>query len=178
MSLFDIAKSVMATTRHLAQMDPQDEAVSRTVEGLKEQVAQLTSEIEKPAGEKNSFGDTSRKDDVDFLKGQITKLQQAAEAPAKNYARINEILKGLLRAAQVAERPQYASVRPRISAIVTKLAGVFSEVDTVQDLNKPLQAIEAAIHKLYSGGNEKGQSANDSCMFDRKGRGHHSEKAE
>jgi len=169
----DVARSLLASARKLAQMDPQDEAVSKTVDGLKEQIAQLTSMVDKPTGEKNSHGDQSRKDDVDFLKGQISKLQQAAELPARNYTRISEILKGLLRAAQASERPQYAAVRPRISAIVAKLAGVFAEVDTVQDLDKPLEAIEKAVHGLYGD-----QGKNSTYYFDRRGKGHHSEKSE
>jgi polyhydroxyalkanoate synthesis regulator phasin len=139
------------------------------VDGLKEQIAQLTSMVDKPTGEKNSHGDHSRKQDVDFLKDQISKLQQAAELPAKNYIRISEILKGLYRAAQAAERPQYAALRPRISTIVEKLAGVFAQVDTVQDLDKPLEAIEKAVHGL-----DGDQSKNSTYYFDRRGKGHNS----
>jgi hypothetical protein len=164
----DQARSLLAATRRLAQMDPQDEAVARTVQGLQEQIAQLTTEVEKPTGEKNSFGDNSRKQDVKFLKDQISKLKSAAEAPAKNYLRIEEILKGLHRAVEASERPQYAALRPRISTIVEKLAGVFSEVDTVQDLDKPLSAIEKAVHGLYGD-----QSSNATYYFDRRGKGHH-----
>lgn len=169
-----IAKKALASTRHLAQMDPQDEAVSQTVDGLKEQIAQLTSEVDKPTGEANSHGDQSRKDDVSFLKDQITKLQQAAEIPAKNYSRVVEVLKGLERAAQACERLQYAALRPRISTIVEKIAGVFAEVDTVEDLDKPLAAIEKAVHGLYGD-----QSKNSTFYFDRRGKGHQkSEKSE
>jgi len=166
------ARKLMTATRRLAQMDPQDEAVSRTVDGLKEQIAQLTCMSDKPTGEKNAHGDQSRKDDVDFLKGQISKLQQAAETPSKNYQRIVEILKGLHRAAQACERPQYAALRPRISAIVSKVAGVFAEVDTVADLDKPLEAIEKAVHGLYGK-----QDLNSTYYFDRRGKGHHIDNA-
>ena len=170
----DTIKSLLATTQRLAESDPQDEAVARTVQVMQEQIAQLTSEVDKPAGENNSFGKNSRKQDVDFLRGQISRLKAAAMVPASNYRRIVSILGDLSRVAAAAERPQNAALRPQLAAAIEKLAGVFAEVDTVQDLDKPLEAIEAAVHKLYG----PSQSKNDCAYFDRKGRGHHSEKSE
>jgi hypothetical protein len=164
----DTIKSLLATTKRLAESDPQDEAVARTVQVMQEQIAQLTSEVEKPAGENNSFGKNSRKQDVDFLRNQITRLKAAAMVPASNYRRIVTILGDLSRVASLAERPQNAAIRPQLAAAVEKLAGVFAEVDTVQDLDKDLEAIEKAVHGLYGD-----QSSNAMAYFDRRGKGHH-----
>lgn len=154
------AKKVFATTRDLLKTDPRDESVQQIVAALKEQVTQLASEADGPS-EPSQVAKSSN--DIEFLRGQISKMQQAAEIPSKNYTRIVEIFKGLSRAAQICERPQYASLRPRIAAIVEKVAGIFSEVDTVQDLDKPLEAIEKAVHGLYGD-----QSKNSTYMFERR----------
>lgn len=161
-------KNLIATTKRLAEMDPQDEAVSRTVDGLNEQIALLTSKVDKPTGEKNSFGDNSRKQDVEHLRDQITRLKSAAMVPAANYRRIVSILGDLSKVASLAERPQNEPLRARLASIVGKLAGVFAEVDTVQDLDKDLGAIEKAVHGLYGD-----QSKNSTFYFDRRGKGHH-----
>ena len=154
----DTSKLMTATSR-LATLDPTDERVPSFIDGLKNHVSNLSSEP-----------DGSSVESLDFLKSQISKLQMAAEIPANNYMRVVEIFKGLSRAAQACERPQYAALRPRIAAIVEKVAGVFSEVDTVQDLDKPLAQIESAVHSLYGD-----QSKNNTYMFNRRNKGHHSE---
>lgn len=166
-SRIQIAAVAVQASRQLAQMDPQDEAVGRTVDGLEAQIALLRSEVEKPAGEKNSFGDNSRKDDIAHLGEQITKLRSAAMVPASNYRRIISILTGLKNAAVAAQRPQNAALRPQIAAITEKVAGVFSECDTVQDLDKPLEAIEKAVHGLYGD-----QSKNSTFFFERRNKQH------
>lgn len=99
---------------------------------------------------------------------QIDQMRSAAARPAANYGRMISILDGLRHAAALAQRPQNAAVRPRIAEIVNKVAGVFQQVDTVQDLDKPLEQIEKAVHALY--GN---QSANSTYYFDRRGKGNH-----
>jgi hypothetical protein len=104
--------------------------------------------------------------------GQIDEMRRAAVGPAENYGRVVSILDGLRHIALLAERPQNVAVRPRIAEIVKKVAGVFAQVDTVQDLNKPLEQIEKAVHSLY--GN---QSSNSCYYFDRRGKGHHSDNA-
>ena len=142
-------RKLVAATRRLAQMDPQDEAVKATAEELQSEIALVTKEVEKPAGAPGSFGESSLKDDASFVADQISQLKAAAEIPARNYARIFNILKGLHQAAEVAKRPQYAALRPRLAAITEKVAGLFAEVDTVADLDKPLEAIEKAVHGLY-----------------------------
>jgi hypothetical protein len=169
----DTIRNLLATTSRLAESDPQDEAVARTVAVLQEQIAQLTSEVDKPAGENNSFGKNSRKQDIDFLRGQISRLKSAAMVPASNYRRIVSILGDLSRVAALAERPQNAAIRPKLAAAVEKLAGVFAEVDTVQDLDRPLSEIEKAVHSLYGD-----QSLNATFYTDRRGKGHHSEKTD
>jgi len=163
-------RNVVATSRRLAQMDPQDEAVDRTVKELQEQV-QWMGQIEKPGGFKGSFGENSYKDDVKFIGEQIKKLHGAAVVPARNYQRMVAILAGLGRAHQIASRPQNAEIRPRIVEIVKHVAGVFSKIDTTEDLEKPLEQIEKAVHSLYGD-----QSKNSTFYFDRRNKGHHGDK--
>lgn len=158
---------LIATTKKLAQMDPQDEAVAGTVAEL-EAVCQQLGEQEREA-EKGSFGQQSMKDDMTFIGEQIDKLHAAAIGPAANYARVVSILGGLKRAALAAQRPQNAAIRPQIADVVQKIAGIFAEVDTVQDLDKPLEAIEKAVHGLYGD-----QSKNSTFYLERRGKGHHS----
>lgn len=167
-SHIQIVAAAVAMAKHLAQMDPQDEAVGRTVDGLEAQVALLRGGVDKPVGEKNSHGDQLRKDDIEHLGDQINKLRSAAIVPASNYRRIVSIMTGLRQACEFAKRPQNAAVRPRIAQIVEKVAGVFAEVDTVQDLDKPLEAIEKAVHSLYGD-----QSKNSTFYLERRGKGHH-----
>lgn len=166
-------RQLTATAHRLAETDPQSEAVQRSVDELKAQVKWL-SQIEKPTGYKanENFGEHSLKDDIAFVGEQVKRMKSAALPSAKNYARIVSILSGLERASEIAKRPQYAAMRPRIALIVQKVAGVFAEVDTVQDLDKPLETIEKAVHGLYGD-----QSKNSTFYFDRRGKGHHSESS-
>lgn len=159
---------LVAATKRLAQTDPQDAAVTKTVDEMKAEIDCLTKEVEPPAGAPGSFGAESLKDDASFVTEQISKLKAAALTPARNYARIHNILVGLHRAAEIAKRPQYAAARPRIAQITEKVAGLFAEVDTVADLDKPLDQIEKAVHGLYGD-----QSKNGTFYFDRRGKGHH-----
>jgi hypothetical protein len=163
--------AAVASARHLAQLDPQDEAVGRTIGGLEEQIALLKTKVDKPAGEKNSFNAYSRKQDIDALGGQIDKLRSAALIPAANYQRIVQILSGLKEAHIASQRPENAEVRPRIAEVTEKLAGIFAEVDTVADLDKPLEQIEKAVHQLYGD-----QSKNGTFYINRRGKGHHGYK--
>lgn len=166
----DLIQNIRTAAAKLAQMDPQDEAVARTVQGLQEQIA-LLGQVEKPAGDKNSHGKGMREDDVSFMKDQISKLHQAAVIPLKNYRRIASITEQLARAVDLSARPQNAAVRPHVAKVIEKVAGVFREVDTVEDLEKPLEQIEKAVAALYGD-----QSSNSSLFFERRGKGHHGEK--
>lgn len=98
----------------------------------------------------------------------IARLRIAAEAPIKNYKRILSILDKVESLNKIASLPQNSEVRPRIAAIVKKIAGVFAEVDSVHDLDKPLTQIEKAIASIY-----KDQSSNTNCFFERKGLKNH-----
>ena len=169
MDYADGLRQLVATTRRLAETDPQDDAVARVVDELHKQV-QWLGQIEKPTGYKanEDFGANSLKDDIAFIGEQVKRLKSAAEPAAKNYQRIVSILAGLQRATEIAKRPQFAAMRPRIAQIVQKVAGVFECVDTVEDLDKPLETIEKAVHGLYGD-----QSANSTYYFDRRGKGHH-----
>ena len=164
-------RQLIATAKRLADSDPQSEAVGRTIAEMQAQVKWL-SQIEKPTGygANEDFGANSLKDDISFIGEQVKRLKSAAEPAARNYTRIVSILSGLQRATKIAERPQYAALRPRIALIVQKTAGIFQEVDTVQDLDKPLEAIEKAVHGLYGD-----QGKNSTYYLDRRGKGHYSE---
>jgi len=163
-------RKLVAAVSKLAQMDPQDEAVARTVKVLNDEAALLKGEVEHPAGYKGSFGESSAKADLEAIGEQIKKLHAAAAAPARNYQRMAAILAGLHRAHEASMKPAHAAIRPRIAGIIEKVAGVFAEIDTVQDLDKPLEAIEKAVHGLYGD-----QSKNSTYYFERRNKGHHSE---
>jgi uncharacterized phage infection (PIP) family protein YhgE len=163
--------ATIAATKKLAQSDPMDEAIEGTVKELQDSAAQI-SEQQKEA-EKGSFGVQSMKDDVERIHSQIDTLHSAAVKPLERYQRIVAILGGLKMAAQASEKPQYAAIRPKLATIVKKLAGVFAEVDTVEDLDKPLESIEKAVHSLYGD-----QSKNSTFYFGRRGKGHHTEEVE
>jgi len=170
MDLKTATRNIVALSRRLAESDPQDEAVARTVKELQEQV-QWMNQIEKPGGFKGSFGENSYKNDISFIGEQVKKLHSAAVVPARNYQRMVAILAGLGRAVQVASRPQNAELRPRVAECVRQVAGIFSKIDTTEELDKPLEAIEKAVHGLYGD-----QSKNGTYYFDRRGKGHHDEK--
>jgi hypothetical protein len=161
-----VVKNLLASSRRLAEMDPQDEAVARTVAEMGEH-AKLLGEL--ASKDKSSpWGAKSMKDDIDAIGDQIKRLKAAAAIPAANYRRMFDILSSMEQVWAVAARPQNASVRPKVASMMKKIAGVFAEVDTVQDLDKPLDAIEKAIHSLYGD-----QSSNNTYYFDRRGKGHH-----
>lgn len=157
-------QNAVAASRHLAETDPQDEAIQRTVDNLQAQVG-LLNEL---ARADRSWGEDSMKDDAEFIGNQVQKLKAAAAAPARNYARIVSICDGLREATLAARRPENAAVRPQLAKIVKRVAGIFSEVDTVDDLDKPLEQIEKAVHALYGD-----QSRNETYYFDRRNKGHH-----
>lgn len=158
---------VIAAVKRLAETDPQCDAVKETVDVLQAEAKLLGGEVEKPAGFPGSFGEHSTQQDVDFLKDQVRALHSAALKPAARYQRILAITAGLHRALLAAEKPQYAALRPRIAKIVERTAGLFAEVDTVEDLDKPLEAIEKAVHSLYGD-----QSKNSTFYFESRGKGH------
>jgi hypothetical protein len=159
-------KNLLASSRRLAEMDPQDEAVARTVAEMSEHT-KLLGELARD-DKSSPWGAQSMKDDIDAIGDQIKRLKAAAAIPAANYRRMFDILSSMEQVWAVAARPQNAAVRPKVAAMMKRVAGVFAEVDTVQDLDKPLDAIEKAIHSLYGD-----QSKNSTFYFDRRGKGHH-----
>lgn len=158
---------IAAAVSKIAQMDPQDEAVDATVEQLEREVSLLA---EKMRDSKKGVVKETMKDDIALLNDQIKQLQTAAEAPARNYQRIVQILAGLARASKIAEQERHAAVRPKLAACVAKVAGIFSEVDTTADLDKHLEAVEKAVHALYGD-----QSKHSTFYPERRGKGHHGE---
>lgn len=159
-------QNAVSASRILAECDPQSEAVDRAVKNLQDQVGLLN---ELARADKNSpWGEASMKDDVTFIGEQIKKLRAAAAQPASNYRRILTITDQLRDVWTTAAKPHNAAIRPRVARLLQQVAGVFAEVDTVKDLDKPLEAIEKAIHGLYGD-----QSKNDLWYFGRRGKGHH-----
>jgi hypothetical protein len=162
----DAIKNLIATSKRLAGTDPQDASVQKVIQNLQSQVQLLNEQ----AREDRAFGQSSMKDDVAFIGEQIKNLKSAASIPAHNYQRVLHILNGLDKACVLASRPQNAQIRPKLALIAKKVAGIFAEVDLVEDLDRPLSEIEKAVHSLYGD-----QSLNSSAFFERRGKGHHSE---
>lgn len=158
-------KKLVASIRKIAEMDPQDEAVSKTVDELNQHAQMLNEQV---SNLNDGIGKESAKEDLDRLKGQVDKLHSAAIVPASNYRRIAVITNKLRGLVKVASLPQNAKVRPQIEQVVKKCAGIFAEIDTVADLDKPLEQIEKAVDKLYGD-----QSKNDMSFFERRGKGNH-----
>jgi len=136
---------------------------------LDPKVASVVSDIESMTRVSSSDVDLSG------VKKEIARLHQAAAVPAKNYARVMSIMAGLNKAVDIANQERYASLRPQIARLVTKVAGIFSLCDTADELSAhSLEEIESAVHKLYSGGKLNDP---DTYNFSARGKGHHS-KAE
>jgi hypothetical protein len=162
-----LVQELVESINRLAATDPQGPAVGERVNAVFTKVGQVksaTAEREVAPAKSETVVDNPT------VVEQIDKMRSAAAVPAANYGRVVSILDGLRHAALLASRPQNAAVRPQIVSIVKKMAGVFKEIDTVQDLDKPLEQIESAVHGLY--GN---QSDNSCYYFDRRGKGHHGE---
>lgn len=157
----DALKNLTATIKRLAETDPHDEAVKQIVTDLQEQAGQLKEQARENPN--SPWGAQSMKDDIEFIGDQISQLKSAAEIPMKNYQRIVKILEGIDTIHKLAARPQNAAVRPHIATIVKKVAGVFAEVDTTADLEKPLEQIEKAVAAVY-----KDQSKHSTYYFERR----------
>ena len=157
-------RAVVASVKKLASMDPSDPGVAAESDALAAALGGVKPQLAADTDSKVASDESA------FLLDQLKKLHRAAEIPSKNYGRILAISAALGRAVQIAQRPQNAEVRPKIASIVKKVAGLFAEVDTSEDLDKPLSEIERAVHGLY--GN---QEQNKTFYFDRRGKGHHSD---
>lgn len=160
------AKNLLAASKHLAETDPQSDAVSNAVRGLQNQITIIKDQMS--SAKKDTFGHNSMQQDVDHLQNEISRMKSAAEIPAHNWKRIYSIIEGLHRVAILAARPQNIKLIPDLQRLTAKVAGIFQEVDTTDDLDKPLDAIEKAVHALYGD-----QSQNSTYYFDRRGKGHH-----
>jgi hypothetical protein len=161
----EITRLVFAV-RKLASADTADANLEKYVDSIHSFVAGIGHGPKIPVV-------ASAEDDakLDSIKDSLAKMHAVATTTSANYKRILSICAGLKSAVEIAERPNYASFRPKISSIVKKVAGIFAEVDTVEDLDKPLAEIEKAVHALYG----PSQSSNSAYYFDRRGKGHHSE---
>lgn len=160
-----LVQELAESINRLAATDPAGSKVGERVNEVFVKVGQI-----KTATAEREVAPAKREMVVDnpTVVEQIDRMRSAAAVPAANYGRVVSILDGLRHAALLAARPQNAAVRPRIAEIVRKMAGVFKDIDTVQDLNKPLEQIEKAVHGLYGD-----QSKNATFYFERRGKGNH-----
>jgi hypothetical protein len=167
----NLVRELVESVNRLAATNPVNHVVSKRVQEVFALTKQIRTALE-PVSERQVAPAHSEfvvdNPPVDAVVEQIDQMRASAVRPATNYGRMVAVLDGLRHAALLAQRPQNAAVRPRISAIVSKVAGVFKDIDTVQDLDKPLEQIEKAVHSLY--GN---QSSNSSYYFGRRGKGGH-----
>ena len=163
-------KRIASLINKLSSADPLDAEVAALTE-------EIASELE--AAGMNELSESKAPvhmevpvhSEPDSLMEQVASLHSAATIPAKNYARVASITSGLARAVEISRRPQYAAVRPRIAKIVSKLAGIFSEVDLAEDVSaRSLEEIERMVHSLYSNGAQNKPSTYD---FVARGKGHH-----
>lgn len=153
-------KNLVESVNRLAATDPNSDHVQSRVD----EIMKTASAVKTAA--------TATKETA--VIGQIDKMRSAAVVPASNYGRVVRILDGLRHAAVLAQEPQNEPVREQIASIVNKVAGVFAEIDTVQDLDKPLAEVESAVHALYGKQfGEQGQSSNKMSYFERRGKGFH-----
>lgn len=160
----DKTSVLVAAVKKLSSTDPNNPATKAALTEVMAAVDALSVSDKAPVVATQDI-------DVNFLMEQVKKLHQAAETPIKNYSRMMSITAGLGRAIEISKRPQNAEVRPRIATIVEKVAGLFAEVDTAEDLDRPLAEIEKAVHSLYGD-----QSKNSTLYFDRRNKGHHSDQ--
>lgn len=147
-------KELIKSVHRLAATDPESDNVEGAVDAVSDALTGLGAVGETP--------------DIRAVEQQIDSMFSAASVPAHNYKRMAEILRNLKGVCVAARKPQNAPVRPRIAAIVSKVAGLFAEVDTAEDLDKPLSEIERAVHSLYGD-----QSKNSTYYFNRRGKGGH-----
>jgi hypothetical protein len=162
-------KQILASSVKLAESDPQDEAVARAVKGLESQVSILRDQMKGS----RSWSKDSMQSDIDSLGNQISRLKKAAEIPAKNWKQIVNITEGLHRAAIIASQPQNHNPETisKLKEITAKVAGLFQEIDTTDDMaGKSLSEIEAAVAKLY------GDQSNNKSFYGLSNRGHHTKK--
>lgn len=148
-------RNITAAVYQLANTDPTNPVTLQAVDNLVSSVSSY------------ELQDVS----LGFLKDQVGKLQVAASTPARNYTKILSIASGLNRAIEVASQSNDRALNARIATVIQKVAGIFAEVDTADDLaGKSLEQIESAVHSLYSGG-----KMNDpkTYNFMARGKGHH-----
>lgn len=173
---------LVESINRLAATDPNGSMVDERVMEVLSKIAQVRTALD-PAPSAPSAPPTSQPEPAPTVTieepasviDQIDAIRSAAAAPAERYNRVVSIMDGLRHAALLAQRPQNAAIRPRVASIVEKIAGVFAEIDTVKDLDKPLEQIESAVHSLYNGGK---LNSPKTYMFEQRGVGHRSKKTE
>lgn len=165
MNYFSTAtKNISDAVSYLSKVDPNDESIHKVVASIQENV----NLIKKLAQENVEASAPSADEDVDFIIGQINNLKAAALVPANNYKKIVDICDSLKKVALETRNPENAKIRKNVASAFRRISGIFAEVDTVQDLDKPLEQIEKAVHGLYGD-----QSKNTTYYFNRRNKGHH-----
>lgn len=163
----DSTQKISSEVQKLSEIDLQDESIFKIASELDSMLDSVSTETVVETTSTPAVPIVASKDDLPTMKAHIEELYQAALLPMRNYQRIASILEGMKKVIALAERPQNAEIRPRISAIIPKIAGAFSAVDTIEDLDRPLSEIESAVHKLY--GNQR---KNSDFYPHRNGKGH------
>lgn len=149
-------RNLIATVDTLRKLNPLDPAVVK-----------VSTEL---AG---LLGGAANGVDVNALSAQVKRLHAAAAVPAKNYGRILSIATGLNRAVELSRNSDEAT-KAKIASLIKKVAGIFAECDTADELSsKSLAEIEAAVHRLYNNGKQNDPHTYD---FVDRGAGHHGKK--
>ena len=150
-------RDVVANTKRLADADPQDEAIVRSVDGLHDQVTIVKEQMKDAVPD--SWSKSSMEDDVAFMNEQMKRLKAAAFKPANNWRRIVNIINGLERVTASLSRPQNAHLASKVRDIAQKTAGILASVDS-SDCSMSLEEIEKMVEKIYG----PDQSRNDLGM--------------
>jgi len=105
----------------------------------------------------------------DYGSDPIGDMMVVASRAARNYRRIASVLSKLyqIRKSTKGNRRMASDV----SNMTKKVAGLFSLIDTVDDLDRPLDEIERAVHSMYGD-----QSKNSTFYLKRRGKGHLEDK--
>lgn len=151
-------RELVKAVHRLSATNPDNETVVAAVEGVSQILQQFDSDT------------VSAIDDgvMETVEAEVDQMYTAASVPARNYRRMATILDDLKRVCVEARKPQNAAIRPRVAGVVKKVAGLFAQVDTAEDLDRPLSEIEKAVHGMYGD-----QSKNSTYYFERRGKGHH-----
>ena len=148
-------QEVVNSVHRLAATDPTSEGVSNKVQSLYDSISDL--KLSEPLD--STIGGS--------VIEQIDLMRSGIASSINKHQKVMNILDGIRTAAELVQLPQNELMRSRVASVVQKIAGVFAAVDSVADLEgKSLEAIQAAVHKLYGD-----QSKNGTFYTSRRGKG-------